>query len=518
MSRLDLSKLKFLVIDDFAGYRSMVKGILRSACANHIDDASDGPSAIKKLTQNQYDVILCDYNLGEGQNGQQILEEVKFRDLLGYSTIYIMVTAENTMDMVMGAVDYKPDEYLTKPFTKEVLGKRLDKIILKKAGLKSIYRASDKGQYEKALKLCDASMKENPKLLLEIAKLKGELCLKVDKVDLAEKVYNKVLTIREFAWAKLGLAKVNMRRNEFSEAQEILEDLIEENKTFAEAYDLLAEAYEKDGDLENAQQIITKAIKLSPNTVTRHKALGLVALKNNDLDMAERSCKKAIKLGKYSYLKSSSDYVRLAKVHMEKKNTDEALRIINEAKQDYRHDPDGLIHIRIMTGKIQKSKGNDDVAQDIFDNVLKDFTVQSGDLSEEVIADMAETCSDFGEDEMADAILKDLKGGLSDSEIEKRERAKRYKLLQMNREGMKIYANGDIEKAMSLFEKAADGLQDNISINMNAAQAYVAYVQKHNENKDMLDKARKYLDISKEIDAKNEKYLKLEDMYKKLLG
>ncbi len=66
--------------------------------ASHLDDAKDAINAMAKIKSQHYDVILCDYNLGEGQNGQQFLEEAKSRNLLHYGTIFIMITAENTMN------------------------------------------------------------------------------------------------------------------------------------------------------------------------------------------------------------------------------------------------------------------------------------------------------------------------------------------------------------------------------------------------------------------------------------
>ena len=118
MARLDLSKIHFLLIDDFANYRSMLRSILLSCGAQHIDDTFNAEEALKKVAFNQYDVILCDYNLGDGQNGQQLLEEIMHRHLIPYGTIYIMITAENSQNMVMAAVEYRPDGYLNKPFLK----------------------------------------------------------------------------------------------------------------------------------------------------------------------------------------------------------------------------------------------------------------------------------------------------------------------------------------------------------------------------------------------------------------
>ena len=52
--------------------------------------------------------------------------------VINHDAICILITAETTRSMVFGALEYKPDDYLAKPFTQAVLQKRLDKIVLEK--------------------------------------------------------------------------------------------------------------------------------------------------------------------------------------------------------------------------------------------------------------------------------------------------------------------------------------------------------------------------------------------------
>jgi CheY-like chemotaxis protein len=62
--------------------------MLQSVGVLSIDNAPTGESAIDQIQNNAYDVILCDYNLGDNkEDGQQILEEIKYRELIKLSTI-----------------------------------------------------------------------------------------------------------------------------------------------------------------------------------------------------------------------------------------------------------------------------------------------------------------------------------------------------------------------------------------------------------------------------------------------
>ena len=71
---IDFSKQYYLVVDDFQGMRTMLRDMLREMGAQSVDIAASGGEAIGLLNNHRYDVILCDYNLGSGRTGQQLLE------------------------------------------------------------------------------------------------------------------------------------------------------------------------------------------------------------------------------------------------------------------------------------------------------------------------------------------------------------------------------------------------------------------------------------------------------------
>ena len=108
-------KLSYLVVDDFENFRLSMRQILRNCGADKIESVANASAAVQYCAYNHVDVVLCDYNLGEGKNGQHILEELRHKKLLKRSSLFLMVTAETSKEMVMGAREYQPDGYLTKP-------------------------------------------------------------------------------------------------------------------------------------------------------------------------------------------------------------------------------------------------------------------------------------------------------------------------------------------------------------------------------------------------------------------
>lgn len=155
-----LQQASILIIDDFQGMRTMLRDFVKSMGVNKIDTAGNGGLALDKLRQDRYDIVICDYNMGHGQNGQQILEEARLRNYIGVSTIWVIVTAEKTSDMVMGAAEIKPDDYLLKPINQGLLESRLEKLIVRKKALSGIEKALKARDYPAAIAQCDQRLKE----------------------------------------------------------------------------------------------------------------------------------------------------------------------------------------------------------------------------------------------------------------------------------------------------------------------------------------------------------------------
>src|SRR3954466_11095668 len=100
-----------LIVDDIAGIRRLLRESLRNLGVKNVDQASSGGEAMNLISKTRYDIILCDYNLDEGKNGQQILEEARIRNYLLPSSMFIIISAEKTVESVMGAAEHQPDAY-----------------------------------------------------------------------------------------------------------------------------------------------------------------------------------------------------------------------------------------------------------------------------------------------------------------------------------------------------------------------------------------------------------------------
>jgi tetratricopeptide (TPR) repeat protein len=358
-TEVDWAGKHYLVIDDFVGIRQLLRESLRSLGARNIDQASSGGEAMGLLARIRYDVVLCDYNLGEGKNGQQVLEEARVRNLVNPSTVWLMVSAEKSVESVMGAAEHQPDAYLIKPITEGVLLTRLNRVWHKKQVFHMIDQAYAEKDYLRAARLCDERIGHDSIHELDLLRMKARLMEKSGQPAKAREVYEQVLKQREYQWARVGLAKIRMANGEFEQARQMFQDVIAENRYYIDAYDQLACAYQNMGKLEEACAILERAAKLSPNSVLRQRNLGHIALKLGNVQMAEKAFRKCMEIGEYSIMKTPDACLGLARVCGQKNDPKEALRLLAAAQREFGIEhPDILLRTKITEGMVYHESGD----------------------------------------------------------------------------------------------------------------------------------------------------------------
>ena len=77
------------------------------------------------------------------------------RGLLLPSSVWMMVSAEKSVESVMGAAEHQPDAYLIKPITEGVLLTRLNRAWHKKQVFRYIDQAYQEKDYLRAARMCD---------------------------------------------------------------------------------------------------------------------------------------------------------------------------------------------------------------------------------------------------------------------------------------------------------------------------------------------------------------------------
>jgi DNA-binding response OmpR family regulator len=151
----DYAKKRFLVIDDQPQARDALRTVAQTLGAFAVEFASNYQDAIYRIRNNTPDIILCDYMLGEGRSGQQLLEELRRFKLLLDETIFMMVTGEQSYEQVVSAVELVPDDYIIKPFSPDKLLLRLERIVAKKNFFADYYQQKRKEEFSLAIALLE---------------------------------------------------------------------------------------------------------------------------------------------------------------------------------------------------------------------------------------------------------------------------------------------------------------------------------------------------------------------------
>lgn len=116
--------MRALVIDDSKAIRLILGQILESI-GFEVIDAADGAEALEKLkTAGKLDLALVDWNMPV-MNGFEFVVEV--RKNKQYDDLpMMMVTTETEMAQVVKALEAGANEYVMKPFTKEMIVEKLN--------------------------------------------------------------------------------------------------------------------------------------------------------------------------------------------------------------------------------------------------------------------------------------------------------------------------------------------------------------------------------------------------------
>ena len=507
-----------MIVEDQAIMRETIKHILGSFGARFIVEAESGINAISGMRLDRFDIVLCDYNLCRGKNGQQVLEEARYLKLLPVNAIFIMVTGEQSPEMVLSAIDNKPDDYLIKPFNQQQLLIRIERCYARKKYLASIENEIDTGNFYQAIYHCERLLQlDDKRMRLQLLKMRAELALKVGDFKTAEAIYRDMLNERELPWARLGLGVVAFFLGYYDQAIQTFQGLIEQHPVMLEAYDWLVKAHESLGDDEHALSSLNSAVTLSPVSILRQKKLALLADKTENLIVAKKAYTATIKLGKNSIHRSSSDYSGLANVYLKSNAPNEALKIVYELNQQFHNDPEARLRAALLETEIYQAKGNKALAQQAYGktfNLSEQFNKQ---LSRELRLEMAkifflngniETCDGILNDlvktniddkpfikdivAMCDAIIGENHAGLLIQQIKK-------ELVDINNKGVSLFQKGDIKGALAIFDQAIVKMPENHTIILNMIKIIIHDIKKSKSDPEKIMSAQSYINKAIEI-------------------
>ena len=115
-----------LIVDDYNTMVRIIRNLLRQLGFEHIDDANDGSTALAKMQQRKYGLVISDWNM-EPMTGYDLLQQVRSDPGLA-TTPFIMVTAESKTENVIAAKKAGVSNYIVKPFNAQTLKSKIEAV------------------------------------------------------------------------------------------------------------------------------------------------------------------------------------------------------------------------------------------------------------------------------------------------------------------------------------------------------------------------------------------------------
>lgn len=528
---------RILIVDDLVEARSALKKMVTMLGGETIDTATDGREASEFVQEHDYDLIFSDYNLGKGRDGQQILEEARYSSRLRATSLFILVTGENAVDMVMGALEYDPDAYITKPFTLNMLRERMTRIMTVKDQLNPINLAIDSGELDRAIQLGEALLEQYPKMLMPLTRILGKLYIRQKRYNEAIKIYSLLLNSRSVSWARLGQAICLHHLGDSQSALALLKQNLQKHPMYVQCYDWAARILNSLGKPELAQKQLEKAIEISPKAVLRQMELGKLAYDNNDFTAAESAFEQAIRLGRHSCYKTSKNYLKFAHAvqhgitsesgRANRNKVDKAFRVFEELRQDYAGQDEIMFETSIVEGKTHMRTENADGARASAKRAEELLShMKDPDIEQQIM--MTEAYIDTDQHVKAKKLMKKLKeDGLDEAQLSQVEGlennlnqiAIREYTAELNARGVGCYEKGLYEEAIEAFDNAVSYEEAGVSVLLNAIQAKISYMEDNQvevaQLKDCYQLFKRIGEINN-TDERYQRYEKLKQTYSRL--
>jgi DNA-binding NarL/FixJ family response regulator/predicted metal-dependent hydrolase len=529
----ELDGLSALIIEPHAGMRASIHNMLNLCGLTRIDHAAGSNQAIKHLGLKSFDLILCEYDLEGGQDGQQLLEDLRHHKLISLSAMFFMVTAEGNYSKVVSAAELAPTDYILKPFTADRLLERIARALDKRNVFMPVYQLMDVGSQREAIAACIEGSTGHPRHAIDFMRLRAELHMFLGEAAEAEPIYQQLYEAKAIAWARLGLAKTLFMRERFAEAQEILESLVDSNKKFVDAYDWLARTHAAVGAMEKSQAVLTEAVAVSPHAVRRLRKLGETALETGDTETAEKVLKQVVSKAKYSEFRDPQDHVKLVQTLVKKGDPVQAAAVIRDLDKSLGGLKNTGVCSAISSAMVHEYTGNEARLNESLNAALagcKDAQGLSADLKLELARNCLQNNMEEGASEVMREVMRNAPNNTAMARamgvFEKAGRAElamslaqesRQQVVDLVASGAAKAKEGDYRGAVNLMMEAVNKLPDNPQVVFNAAVAVLKCLENMGWEERLGHHALSLIDTVRRLDPFNPKLPALAGLHQQIL-
>jgi len=502
MSSLLVADLTVLVVDDQRPFQVMLKGILTSLGLLQVQFANSGEQAMSRCNKTEFDLLFVDYNLGSGKNGRQLLQDLRERQLLKPSSIFIIVTGENTVTMVMSAVELEPDDYLIKPFSQSLLKNRLLKLQQKKQQLAELYQALYLQDNQQIIQCCQHHISQQGRYEQFCRRVLAERWLLLREDDLFEQLLTNSLAQRRPSWALLLFARFRLLQQNYPSCQQLCQEVIDTNRLCAQAYDILSQCQLAQQQTEEAFSSVQQAVAIAPFHLPRQYLLMDVARQAGRITDMVQASKQIFELTRRTNQQDVTHLLNYIRTLLDAIEQTEDPGKRNRLQQEtmlalHRHQKDEqllkdldfsrfeqicLARIEAMDGRYQQIK-----------KMLSPFQQEITTADAELV-DLIMLLFRIGEFEQAETLLAQLpEHEKTDPVLSPMLQQQQHKyqqlstqLTDLNKDGIQLYQEGKYQEAIIVFEQALQLAPSNSGATLNLIQALLQVLITQQKNKSLL--------------------------------
>ena len=530
------STINALVIDDMSVQQTTLRGQLGQLGISKVDVAANAEDATRLIKSRRYNLILCDFNLNQKTDGQQLFEHLRDHKLLPVDCLFFMVTAESAYASVAAATEHHPDAYLLKPITASHIEDRLKALLEKRDALLSITQQLAKDDLPGAIQACDQILKAESRWTMAVLQIKGKTLLQLGKHEEAKQAYRQALDRRaNLPWAQLGLARAHKAAGQFDQARQLAQDIIQtpEGEKNVAAYDVVAESMDAQGDSQGAMWVLRDAATVVPSA-RRQRLLGESAYRNGDLETAKECLQKVAKATRGSVIAQPQDTLLLAQAMVDMGDCADALKLLAEAGKLYNNLPAfGSVALAIQVQAQVKSGALDEAektikrARETLRQTKADFAtialakaeLMAGHEEEGLKLLATAVSADHENPKSKQMIANALRDTGHQDKIERVINSSSAAMQTRVQDARKLLRDSQIDDAVLAIENAVRDFPENTGVLLQAAQINcMALRLKKEYNHNMVERVRLYLSRLEQLMPGNDRVTMMKRYFRETLA
>ena len=154
MIRIDFNRLRFVVIDDNAHMRRIVRTLLHGYGAREVYEAEDGATGLEAFTHHMPDIVITDWAMPIF-DGLELTQMIRQPGANANPFVpIIMLSGHSEKKRVVAARDAGVTEFLAKPLSAKALYERILNVVLQSAPVhqdQNLFRAGPAAQRQRQL-------------------------------------------------------------------------------------------------------------------------------------------------------------------------------------------------------------------------------------------------------------------------------------------------------------------------------------------------------------------------------